>query len=40
MVLDTMRLVTTDVRGGVFEGYGRYMPEEGHVQSPSRSSGS
>ena len=28
MLLDTMRLVATDVRGGVFEGCGHYMPEE------------
>jgi pimeloyl-ACP methyl ester carboxylesterase len=28
MLLDTMRLVATGVRGGVFEGCGHYMPEE------------
>jgi pimeloyl-ACP methyl ester carboxylesterase len=27
-LVDTMRLVATDVRGGVFEGCGHYMPEE------------
>ena len=27
-LIDTMRLVATDVRGGVFEGCGHYMPEE------------
>ena len=28
MLLDTMRLVAADVRGGVFAGCGHYMPEE------------
>ena len=28
MLIDTMRLVATDVRGGVFAGCGHYMPEE------------
>ena len=28
MLLDTMRLVAGDVRGGVFAGCGHYMPEE------------
>jgi pimeloyl-ACP methyl ester carboxylesterase len=28
IVLDTMRLVAADVRGGVFAGCGHYMPEE------------
>jgi pimeloyl-ACP methyl ester carboxylesterase len=28
MVLDTMRLVAADARGGVFAGCGHYMPEE------------
>jgi len=28
MLLDTMRLVATDVRGGVFASCGHYMPEE------------
>jgi hypothetical protein len=28
MLLGTMRLVATDVRRGVFEGCGHYMPEE------------
>jgi hypothetical protein len=28
MLLDTMRLVATEVRGGVFAGCGHYMPEE------------
>jgi pimeloyl-ACP methyl ester carboxylesterase len=28
MLVDTMRLVATDVDGGVFEGCGHYMPEE------------
>ena len=28
LVLDTMRLVAADVRGGVFSGCGHYMPEE------------
>ncbi len=28
MLLDTMRLVATDVRGGVFASCGTYMPEE------------
>jgi hypothetical protein len=28
MLLDTMRLVATDVGGGVFEGCGHYMPEK------------
>ena len=27
-LVDTMRLVATDVRGGVFAGCGDYMPEE------------
>jgi pimeloyl-ACP methyl ester carboxylesterase len=27
-LIDTMRLVATDVRGGVFAGSGHYMPEE------------
>ena len=27
-LIDTMRLVASDVRGGVFEGCGHYMPEE------------
>jgi hypothetical protein len=27
-LIDTMRLVATDVRGGVFAGCGHYMPEE------------
>jgi pimeloyl-ACP methyl ester carboxylesterase len=26
--IKTMRLVATDVRGGVFEGCGHYLPEE------------
>jgi pimeloyl-ACP methyl ester carboxylesterase len=28
VMLDTMRLVATDVRGGVCAGCGHYMPEE------------
>jgi len=28
MLLDTMRLVAADVRGGVFAGCGHYVPEE------------
>jgi hypothetical protein len=28
VLLDTMRLVATDVRGGVCAGCGHYMPEE------------
>ncbi|WP_244107276.1 hypothetical protein [Burkholderia sp. BCC0419] len=28
MLLDTMRLVAQDVRGGVFNACGHYMPEE------------
>ena len=28
MLLDTMRLVAADVRGGVFVGCGHYVPEE------------
>jgi pimeloyl-ACP methyl ester carboxylesterase len=28
MLIDTMRLVATDVRGGMFTGCGHYMPEE------------
>ena len=27
-LIETMRLVANDVRGGVFEGCGHYMPEE------------
>ena len=27
-LIDTMRLVATDVRGGVFQACGHYMPEE------------
>ena len=27
-LIETMRLVATDVRGGVFAGCGHYMPEE------------
>jgi hypothetical protein len=40
MLPDTMRLVATDVRGGVSKAVGTTCRKKRHVQSPSRSSGS